>query len=573
MRAVLLCILVWFLPHAASAQENFWIQVEAHRTLAEAQDRIRDYARRFDDVQGYYLGNGFYGIVLGPYGEALARAELDRLRNSAQIPGDSYLQTGRPFAQQFWPIGSAKTVVVPRQDDPVALISALPQAPLTAPRETERDARASEAALPREAREKLQKALRWAGHYRSIIDGAFGPGTRRAMEDWQAINAQEITGVLTSRQRELLLEQYDAILVDVAMKLVRDDASGIQLQLPTAVVAFSEYRPPFVKFDGTSSLPRARVLLISQPGDTAKLRGLFEVLQVLDVVPSEGPRQLRDDSFYIEGIGGDIHSYTSVTLRDGQIKGFMLVWPDGDEARRRRILEEMQASFLPLDGVLDPNSVPARADQAVDMVSGLTVRQPRLSRSGFYVANDGTAVTTSDALGSCDRITLDRDTAAGVVAAFPDLGVAILRPLDPLSPLGIASFQTDIPRLQDKVVAAGYPFNGVLAAPTLTFGTLVDLRNLDGDDRVQRLSLETQPSNAGGPVFDESGAVLGLVLPRKGGTQSLPADVQFAVDAAQVVGLLTNAGVTAQTTGTAPALSSVVLADKAANTTALVSCW
>lgn len=558
----------------AQAQDRFWVQVEAHPTLSEATERARVYARRFDDVEGYYLGRGFYGIVLGPYSENLARQELDRLLRDRQVPSDSYLQNGRRFEQQFWPIGGGSAVPPEAEAEPTVELSALPQTPLTAPFETLREARASEAALSRDEREELQKALQWAGFYDAAIDGAFGRGTRRAMEAWQIAYAQEPTGVLTARQREQLLLQYNAVLVDVDMQLVRDDTAGIQMQVPTAVVAFSEYQPPFAKFEGQSSLPTAQVLFISQPGDAGRLSGLYEVLQVLDLMPPEGPRRLRGNSFFIEGVDEDRHSFATASLQDGEIKGFVLVWPARDDRRRNRILDVMQASFERLDGTLDPNLVPPSEDQAIDLVSGLAVRQPKLSRSGFYVTGEGIVVTTLEAIAGCSRMTIDRDTNVEAVVKDEELGVAILRPVTPLAPVDFARFQSDIPRLQDLVAVAGYPFNGVLTAPTLAFGTLEDIRDLQGDDRFKRLSVITQTTTAGGPVLDASGAVLGMLLPRTGNAgQALPEDVQFSLDAGLIAGLLDAQGIVTAQTSTAPAISSVALSRKAADIAVLVSCW
>ncbi|MEL6683925.1 MAG: serine protease [Pseudomonadota bacterium] len=543
--------------------------------MSEATERARVYASRFDDVQGYYLGRGFYGIVLGPYSESLARQELRRLLRDRQIPSDSYLQNGRRFEQQFWPIGGGSSI--PRdtvEEEPAPELSALPQVPLTAPFETLREARASEAALPRANREELQRALKWAGFYDAAIDGSFGRGTRRAMESWQVAYAQEATGVLTARQREQLLLQYNAVLIDVDMQTVRDDEAGIQMQVPTAVVAFSEYQPPFAKFAGQSSLPSAQVLFISQPGDAGRLAGLFEVLQILDLMPPEGPRELRGNSFFIEGADTDIHTFATASLQDGQIKGFVLVWPAGDNRRRSRILDVMRSSFERLDGVLDPNLVPPGEDQAIDLVSGLAVRQPQLSRSGFYVSSDGIVVTTPEAVAGCSRITFDRETNAEVIANAPELGVAVLRPITPVAPRDVATFQSEIPRLNDPIAIAGYPFNGVLSAPTLTFGVLSDIRDLQGDDRFKRLSARAHASNAGGPVMDASGAVLGMLLPRQGtSAQALPEDVQFSLDAAQIAGLLAEQGVVPAQTGAGEALSSVALSRKAADMAVLVSCW
>jgi S1-C subfamily serine protease len=437
-----------------------------------------------------------------------------------------------------------------------------------------REARGSEAILERPAREELQKALQWAGFYNAAIDGSFGRGTRAAMQDWQFANNQEPTGVLTTKQRAMLFDQYNAVLESVSMRLVRDDASGIQMEIPTGVVAFDAYQPPFVMFEPSGDVPKAKVLLISQSGNAGRMAGLFEVLQTLDIVPTEGERRLLADGFVINGADANIQSYTSVSLRDGEIKGFTLVWPAGDDQRRDRILDVMKSSFERLPGTLDPQIVPASDDQAIDMVAGLAVRQPRLSRSGFYASTDGIVVTTPEAVQSCERITLDRQYEAEVIISDPELNIALLRPLEPLAPIGVAALQTATPRLQDRIAVAGYPFGGVLSAPTLTFGEIVDIRGLTGNPQVKRLAILPQPSDAGGPVFDESGAVLGMLLSRKDGNgQVLPEEVNFSVKSAEIAAFLSTQGVEPVISDVSAPITAVALTRRAANLAVLVSCW
>ncbi len=561
---------------SAAAQDSFWVQIEAHQTLTRAQDRSREYAGQIDDVAGFYLGDGFYAIFVGPFTEPQAEVELARLLARGAVPPDSFVKNGRFFKQQFWPIGGS-TPAAPAPDpvvtEPIAAAE-LPSDPFDAPDETLAEAQASEAALTREEREELQIALEWAGVYDAAIDGAFGRGTRTAMQEWQRENNLPPTGVLTTQQRATLLDDYDSVLDGMNMRLVRDEASGIQMQLPIDVVAFTEYKPPFVRFDASGDIQQAQVLFISQEGDEGRLVGLYEVFQILDIVPPDGERTLNADSFVVEGIGDDIHSYTSVTLENGAIKGFTLVWPAGDDQRRQRIIKEMSDSFERLDGTLDPRIVPASDDQAIDMVAGLAVRQPRLSRSGFYVAADGTVITTPEAVQNCERITYDRENDAEVVFTEDDLGIAVLRPIEPLAPLSFAKFQTNIPRLQDQIAVAGYPFNGVLSAPTLTFGQVIDIRGLTGDDRIKRLSILPQPSDAGGPVFDDTGAVLGMLLPRAdGNTRVLPPEVNFSIDSDQIINAMETLGISAERAGTSGTISPVALTRRAADITVLVSCW
>ena len=587
IRVFLAVLVLVFAPLGAAAQQQpFWVQVEARPTLTQAQDRVRAYDAQLDDVAGYAIGSGWYGIVLGPYTRADAETLLGRLRSSGQIPADSFIANGRNFRQQFWPIGVGAST----SPQPLPGVDATPQdadvetpvqtplvepviAPIEVSDETEREARQSEAALSRGERELLQVALKWAGFYQSTIDGAFGRGTRASMGAWQAANNFEPTGVLTTKQRGVLIASYNAILEGMNMQLVRDDATGIEITIPSGVVAFEKYEPPFARFAPTGDLD-VQVLLISQEGNQDRLFGLYEILQTLAIVPMDGPRNRSEQSFEIEGTDGDIHSYTTATLQNGQIKGFSLIWPAGDEARRVRVLDMMKASFRAIDGVLDPSIAVPDDSQAIDLVSGLEVRKPKLSRSGFFVDTQGDVLTTLEAVGECSQITIDEVHEATVIHEDPRLGIAVIRPNTPLAPADVASFQMGVPRLQSEVAIAGYPYGGVLTTPSLTFGRLADIRGLNGEDEVKRLSVTVQPGDAGGPVFDNSGAILGMLLPRENRNgQQLPPEVNFSVDAIRVVASLLLADVRPDTTDSVAFLPAEVLSQKAQDVTVLVSCW
>ncbi len=592
LRAVFAFLLIGLWPVAALSQDVVYVQVEAQPTLAAAQSRARAYAGQIENVNGYFLGGRWYGIVLGPYAPNDANTVLRQLRREGRIPRDSYIVTGRNFRQQFWPIGvGAETTAQPvpgtvdetpaAQEEEVAVAEPEQIAPVVEPEidpiaipdETRAEAQASEALLDRAQRKDLQTALQWAGFYTSAIDGAFGRGTRASMRAWQEANNREITGILTTRQRVDLFAAYNAVLEGMDLQLVRDDASGIEMLIPTGVVAFAEYEPPFVRFDPKGELD-ARVLLLSQEGDQNRMFGLYEILQTLAIVPTEGPRKRTNSGFELEGISDDIHSYTFAELRNGAIKGFSLIWPAGDDERRRRVLAEMKASFATLDGTLDPALATPSEDQAIDLIGGLAVRKPKLSRSGFYIDNRGAVLTTSEAVGSCERITLDGEHDAEVVHVDADLGITVLRPQTRLAPLNVALFQTGIPRLQAEIAVSGYPYGGVLTAPSLTFGRLADLRGLNGEEAVKRLSLTAQDGDAGGPVFDNGGAVLGMLLPRTSvNGQVLPTDVSFSVDADEILTSLDAAGIAVETTDTQAFMPPETLTLRAVDNTVLVSCW
>jgi hypothetical protein len=581
------CSAVFAAP-ALGQDDRVFIQIEARTSLTGAQQSVRNYAGELDDLNGFALGGGWYGVALGPYLREDAERLLSELRRSGAIPADSYIEQAQAYRQQFWPIG-ARTLAQPDStgtaeaaaDDatqaagsamaeaaaepaPAASVGAAMPAEELPPEETVREARVSEAALNRAEREELQIALRWAGLYDMAIDAAFGRGTRAAMADWQRANGHEVTGVLTTRQRAALLEQYYAVLEGLGMRLYADDRAGIALELPLDAVAFDRYEAPFVLFEPAGALD-ARVLLISQPGDRATMNGLYEIMQTLEIVPIEGERSRDRDGFVLTGANDRMVSHTEVTLQGGALKGFTLIWPAGDEARRARVLGLMQASFERRDGVLDPSAITEDV-QRVDLVSGLRVRKPVRNASGFFVDRSGIVLTSAEAVAGCARVTLDGVHEVRVASRDAGLGLALLDPVEKLAPRRVAQFGTRSPRLQSEIAVAGYSFGGVLRAPTLTFGTL--------EDTVKRLAMAAQPGDAGGPVFDVGGAVMGVLQPReRDGAQRLPEKVSFATDAESALAFLRQAGVRPVARGGAGVMAPEDLTALAADTTVLVSCW
>ena len=413
--------------------------------------------------------------------------------------------------------------------------------------------------------------MQWSGHYNAAIDGAFGRGTRGAMAAWQRDNGYEATGVLTTMQRDDLLGQYNAVLEGLDMQLVQDSRAGIEIELPLGAVAFDRYEAPFAIFEPTGDM-QASALLISQPGDRRALGGLYEIMQTLEIVPLEGPRERRGNGFTLTGANESIVSHTEVSLVDGALKGWTLVWPAGDEERRERVLALMQASFIPTPGVLDPAQI-TDAGQSVDLVSGMEIRKPKRNVAGFFVDWSGKVLTSAEAVASCGRITLDEVYEASVSASDDALGVAVLTPATALSPRAVAAFRSDVPRLNSEVAVAGYPFGGVLTAPTLTYGSLEDTRGLGGEQELSRLALAAQSGDAGGPVFDAGGAVLGMMLPSPSGDQQLPQGVSFAADASALQAFLSGAGVQGASTSGDAALAPEDLAAEATGMTVKVSCW
>jgi len=590
----------------ASAQDpdqRVWIQIESYPDLATTEQRTRAYAQLLEDVNGFRAGARFYAIALGPYARAEAVTLLGQLRAQGLIPGDSFLQDGQAFTEQFFPVGvntlagdgvvTTEGVVASAEDaseelaeevvDTVAeevaeevVEEVTPPEPAPLPEETVAEARQSEAQLTREQRDALQIALQYYGFYRGGIDGAFGPGTRNAMSAWQQSRGYEPTGILTTRQRAELLNQRAEELARLGITTVRDEGAGIEIDLPLGMVEFSEYNFPFAQYDSIND-SGLQVLLISQPGDRATLFGLYEIMQTLEIVPMQGERERQGDRFLLTGQSATLRSHTEARVVGGAVKGFTLIWgPERDEDVEQ-ILPIMQETISYFDGALDPAFVPEGAGQDIDLVSGFEVRRPEVLRTGFFIDSRGTVLTTTEAVtgptGQCSRVLIDNAYEADIAYRDDALGIAVLRPRTALAPLDYARMAETPGRVRGEIAVAGFPFNGALSAASTSFGSISALSGVNGETTVQRLDVETADSEAGAPVIDASGAVLGMVLPGMLDGRALPGEVTLALRGDQLLPILQQAGVAPQIATPAGMMNRENLSRLGADIAVRVSCW
>lgn len=575
-------VIIWsLLAGAALAQDRAWVQIEAQPSLTQAEERARAYAAAYPDVAGFRMSSGWYAIALGPYTPEAALERLAQLRRDNLIPADSFIADGDQFRSVFWPVGAdlltAPVIAAPPTVTPDPEPESVTVAPVIEPaaptEETTAEAQRSESALTADERKDLQSALKWFGFYDSAIDGAFGRGTRASMAAWQEANGFEPTGVMTTKQRAEIVAKRDAIIAELGLAPVIEEEAGIEITLPLALVEFDHYEPPFVHFAEKAG-SGLRVVLISQPGDRAVLRGLYDILQTLEVVPAAGERALTERGFTIDAQSDTIASHAFAELSGGAIKGYMLVWTPEAADKAGRALSAMRTSFKTIGGrALDPGLVSLDDAQRRNLIAGMEVRKPKLSRSGFFVSSQGAVLTTTEALQGCTRITLDRDIEATITAQDDATGLAIVTPKTPLAPRHVAQFGGEL-RIGTEIALAGYSYEDALPAPTLTFGALEDVKGLAGESGVARLSLSSLPGDAGGPVVDGKGAVLGMLIPATATDgRVLPAEVSFFADTASVRAILEKAGITPQTASRASALPPGDLTDLAMSLTVLVSCW
>ncbi|MEO8530296.1 MAG: serine protease, partial [Deltaproteobacteria bacterium] len=416
-------------------------------------------------------------------------------------------------------------------------------------------------------------ALAFEGFYTSIIDGDFGPGTRKSMAAWQTARGYDETGILTTSQRVEVLNDYQSVVNAFSFQIVRDEVAGIEIKVPQGLVQKGRVDPPFANYEPSGN-SGVRLILISQTGDKSTLYGMYDILQTLDIMPLDGDRAKAESSFSINGKNDKIASHAEAKLTADGIKGFILVWPAGDDRRFAYALRTMQESFAAIDGVVLPDVVSEGGIQDPDLLSGLEIRRADVTRSGFYVDAAGMVLTTTEVAGSCTRLTLDDGIMMTVIASDAASGLALLKADRKMAPLAYAKFRAAAPRLQSDIAVSGFAFDGRLGAPVLTFGKIEDVKGLAGEADLDRLTLSATPSDAGGPVYDSTGAVFGLLLPTpKQSGQVLPAGVAFARDMTAISPFLSKAGISPVMADGAEEMSPEELTRHAADMTVRLACW
>jgi S1-C subfamily serine protease len=130
------------------------------------------------------------------------------------------------------------------------------------------------------------------------------------------------------------------------------------------------------------------------------------------------------------------------------------------------------------------------------------------------------------------------------VSSALDIGVLRLVANRPLRHLSVAA-SSDAPQLGGTVFTIGFPATNVLGRdPKYSEGTISGLSGLNGDASFYQVSVPIQPGNSGGPLVDDKGRVVGVVLSTASApaflkaTGTLPQNVNWAVKSTFLAPLL-----------------------------------
>jgi S1-C subfamily serine protease len=171
---------------------------------------------------------------------------------------------------------------------------------------------------------------------------------------------------------------------------------------------------------------------------------------------------------------------------------------------------------------------------------------PKGSGSGVFLTNDGLILTAAHVVHDSTGIKV------GTQQGFKSARIVKLDNANDLALLKCEGSFQSAPvksssgiKLGSSVFTIGFPnieFQGF--SPKMTKGEISSLSGLQDDPRHWQISVPVQPGNSGGPLFDEAGNVVGVVLSKLDAikvakfTGDLPQNVNYAVKSIYALPLL-----------------------------------
>ena len=224
-----------------------------------------------------------------------------------------------------------------------------------------------------------------------------------------------------------------------------------------------------------------------------------------------------------------------------------------------------------------------------------------ITGSGFFVSKLGHIVTNEHVVRQCGSVTVgdnaNKQVTASVIETDKRNDLALLR----ISSTQMASAETktlisklavyfapvaseglmrsDDIELGEDVLVSGYPYGELFSNSIKVTKGIVSANKGMGDDSGQfQIDAAVQPGNSGGPIYDENGNIVGVVVAQLNKLKvakaigSLPENVNFGIKASTVRQFLTSAGLPTKWSNRTERKSTKELAQIAKNQTVMVVC-
>ena len=219
-----------------------------------------------------------------------------------------------------------------------------------------------------------------------------------------------VVNLATVKSEPATPETPSETLVEVGWSVVTDPATGIRIGLPTKMVPFAHEAVRGTRWSSAHGDVQVETFRITDAG----LAALFEQAK-----KQPGSRQveyslMKDDSFFISGLQGLKKFSVKAQVRDGEVRGFTMLYDQMMETIVTPVMVAMTSSFAPFPDRAAPF---ATLSKSVEYGNGLVV-----SAQGHIVTDrkltEGCQVIVASGLGDAVRVADDKDNGLALLRVY-----------------------------------------------------------------------------------------------------------------------------------------------------------
>jgi hypothetical protein len=265
------------------------------------------------------------------------------------------------------------------------------------------------AGIPFGERRKIQAALLWSGDY----TGAPGEDAMlAAIKNYQKRSKAKITGTLTPSERAALLADAKIHEDEFGWSVVVDPATGIRIGLPAKLLPHARDAARGTRWSSAHGEVQVETFRIKDP--TLTLAALFDKEKREPATRKVETSVLHDDGFFISGMQGLKLFSVRAKARDGEVRGFTMMYDQMMEGIVAPVMVAMASAFSPFPQRGAPYAALAKS---VEYGTGLVV-----SAQGHIVTDrrltEGCQVILASGLGDADRIADDKDDGLALLRVY-----------------------------------------------------------------------------------------------------------------------------------------------------------
>lgn len=246
--------------------------------------------------------------------------------------------------------------------------------------------------------------------------------------------------------------------------------------------------------------------------------------------------------------------------------------------------QRLASSWKKGDTFQTSNNTPVAQTSATSTTENSALPKLSSTGSGFIVSTSGHLLTNHHVANGCSNLKI-RDSSkiehdVTIVATDARNDLALLK-MSADTSLPAATFRAnDSVEPGENVVALGYPLAGVLASEVnVSFGYVSATAGLADDTSKLQISAPVQPGNSGGPLLDQAGNLIGVVVAKLDALKvakaigDIPQNINFAVKGEVAQVFLKAHKVKFKTATATKKLENTDIASRGRTFTVLVECW